>query len=193
MNYTKKAAMFGLDARIALAIFGALSVVSGAALYSAIQEAKVTQTITDMQELIKAVEAYYLDVGSPLNLISKPGSVARAANLAEDPGLKGWKGPYHPATAHGGIGLKHPNTNDYHIIYAREDLDWDSPDTVDYCTDANICYLWARIYDHADLYSNSIKQAIDAKIDNSDGAEKGKFRWNSNAINLRGFIIPNPN
>ena len=34
----KKAAMFGLDARIALAIFGALSVISGAALYSAIQQ-----------------------------------------------------------------------------------------------------------------------------------------------------------
>tara|TARA_Y100001960_G_scaffold319101_1_gene389950 strand:- start:3597 stop:3728 length:132 start_codon:yes stop_codon:yes gene_type:complete len=37
---TKKAAMFGLDARIALAIFGALSVISGAVLYSAIQDAK---------------------------------------------------------------------------------------------------------------------------------------------------------
>ena len=30
---TKKAAMFGLDARIALAIFGALSVISGAACH----------------------------------------------------------------------------------------------------------------------------------------------------------------
>lgn len=37
--FTKKAAMFGLDARIALVIFGALSVISGAALYSAIGNA----------------------------------------------------------------------------------------------------------------------------------------------------------
>ena len=36
----KKGAMFGLDARISLAIFGALSVISGAALYSAIQDSK---------------------------------------------------------------------------------------------------------------------------------------------------------
>ena len=39
-----KGAMFGLDARIALAIFGALSVISGAALYSTIQEADVFKT-----------------------------------------------------------------------------------------------------------------------------------------------------
>tara|TARA_Y100001960_G_scaffold323342_1_gene401616 strand:- start:381 stop:521 length:141 start_codon:yes stop_codon:yes gene_type:complete len=39
-----KGAMFGLDARIALAIFGALSVISSAALYSAIQEADVFKT-----------------------------------------------------------------------------------------------------------------------------------------------------
>ncbi len=42
----KKAAMFGLDARIALVIFGALSVISGAALYSAIQQAKTTAFAT---------------------------------------------------------------------------------------------------------------------------------------------------
>ncbi len=44
-----KGAMFGLDARIALAIFGALSVISGAALYSAIKQAKVTQVNQTLQ------------------------------------------------------------------------------------------------------------------------------------------------
>ena len=185
--------MFGLDARISLAIFGALSVISGAALFSAIQEAKVTQTITEMQELIKAAEAYYLDIGSPLNLTVKPGAVAKAADLSADPGITGWNGPYHPAQAHGGIGLKHSNKNDYHIVYAREDLDWDSPDTIDICTDANTCYTWARFYDHAGLYSESIKQALDAKIDNSDGDSKGNFRWSTMTIHLKGFAIPNPN
>jgi len=33
MKYSKKAAMFGLDARVALAIFGALSVITGAFRY----------------------------------------------------------------------------------------------------------------------------------------------------------------
>tara|TARA_Y100000590_G_scaffold312511_1_gene353198 strand:- start:819 stop:1040 length:222 start_codon:yes stop_codon:yes gene_type:complete len=61
-----KGAMFGLDARIALAIFGALSVISGAALYSAIQEARVTQLITSLNEIGKAYEAYILDTGAEI-------------------------------------------------------------------------------------------------------------------------------
>ena len=66
MTY-KKGAMFGLDARIALAIFGALSVISGAALYSAIQSAKAEQYRQYFVELVKASEAYYLDTGSQLS------------------------------------------------------------------------------------------------------------------------------
>ena len=61
-----KAAMFGLDARIALAIFGALSVISGAALYSAIKNAKVVALVTEMNEVEKAVTAYLLDTGEYL-------------------------------------------------------------------------------------------------------------------------------
>tara|TARA_Y100001960_G_scaffold333703_1_gene440401 strand:+ start:58 stop:294 length:237 start_codon:yes stop_codon:yes gene_type:complete len=60
----KKAAMFGLDARIALAIFGTLSVISGAALYSAIQDAKAMALLTEMREVTKAWEQFYLDTGA---------------------------------------------------------------------------------------------------------------------------------
>jgi hypothetical protein len=42
----KKGAMFGLDARIALAIFGALSVISGASLYSEIKLKIVIKNVT---------------------------------------------------------------------------------------------------------------------------------------------------
>ena len=56
----KKGAMFGLDARIALAIFGALSVILGAALYSAIQEAKNQQIISMFSEISKALRLIIL-------------------------------------------------------------------------------------------------------------------------------------
>ncbi len=48
--------MFGLDARIALAIFRALSVISGAALYSAIQQSKVIAMVNQFEEIAKAYE-----------------------------------------------------------------------------------------------------------------------------------------
>lgn len=65
-----KGAMFGLDARIALAILGALSVISGAALYSAIQEAKITKLLATFNEFEKGLASYLLDVGEdvPLHL-----------------------------------------------------------------------------------------------------------------------------
>tara|TARA_Y100001960_G_C14753361_1_gene869801 strand:+ start:589 stop:1158 length:570 start_codon:yes stop_codon:yes gene_type:complete len=184
----KKAAMFGLDARIALAIFGALSVISGAALYSAIQESRVTKNIVELKELLKAWEQYYLDTGSMIPMSTN--TVAQSANLAEDKlSLTSWQGPYVSYTAHG-LGLRATNGNDYHIMRARTDLYWDSPSsTDDTCITTEACYIWARIYDHADAFDDGILTAIDKRIDNSDGAEKGEFRWSSTALNLRGPVI----
>jgi type II secretory pathway pseudopilin PulG len=87
----KRGAMFGLDARIALAIFGALSVISGAALYSAIKQSKVTAFLTDITELAKAFEAYYLDVGAELALTDPINYEAAELVTSSKPG---WKGPY---------------------------------------------------------------------------------------------------
>ena len=92
----KKGAMFGLDARIALAIFGALSVISGAALYSAIQEAKVTALFTEMSEIEKALESHYLDTGSvPKKSGSNPTADLDLSQLVvNNDGAINWKGPY---------------------------------------------------------------------------------------------------
>ena len=87
----KKGAMFGLDARIALAIFGALSVISGAALYSAIQEAKLVSLLTKMSEIVKGVESYMIDTGTDLPLT---GNIFDQNALLEDSGVEGWNGPY---------------------------------------------------------------------------------------------------
>lgn len=95
----KKAAMFGLDARIALAIFGALSVISGAALYSAIQDAKVTSYITDMDNAGKATAQYLLDTGVYPPIL---GVTATGAGYLDtlylikngSPAINNWNGPY---------------------------------------------------------------------------------------------------
>ena len=89
----KKGAMFGLDARIALAIFGALSVISGAALYSAIQESKVVALYTEFQEIGKAYEQYYLDVGDDIAEHTADIYI-KFVDLVNDPSVIGWNGPY---------------------------------------------------------------------------------------------------
>ena len=87
--------MFGLDARIALAIFGALSVISGAALYSAIQDAKVTSFYTSMLEVEKAIIALKLDTGGMTQVGSGASADVNMADLIRnDTNRPGWKGPY---------------------------------------------------------------------------------------------------
>ncbi|HAG52880.1 MAG TPA: hypothetical protein DCL21_03740 [Alphaproteobacteria bacterium] len=93
-----KGAMFGLDARIALAIFGALSVISGAALYSAIQHAKVTAIATEITEVAKAVEQFMLDTGQDIPHITEADKSKTSDLLYTDhlisSTVQGWKGPY---------------------------------------------------------------------------------------------------
>lgn len=60
---SKKAAMFGLDARIALAIFAVLTVVAGTLFHSALIRAEAVANIVEMNELGKAFEQYVLDTG----------------------------------------------------------------------------------------------------------------------------------
>tara|TARA_Y100001960_G_C14441981_1_gene712963 strand:- start:326 stop:682 length:357 start_codon:yes stop_codon:yes gene_type:complete len=95
----KSGTMFGLDARIALAIFGALSVISGAALYSAIQEAKTEQHHQYFVEHTKAVEQYFLDTGSYLPMMGAHHYVTMLSELiSNDEGYNTWKGPYIDGT-----------------------------------------------------------------------------------------------
>ena len=88
-----KGAMFGLDARIALAIFGALSVISGAALYSAIKQAKVVAIVTELTEIQKAYESYMLDVGEQVEKSSSVNYIIKYSDLITST-KTGWKGPY---------------------------------------------------------------------------------------------------
>jgi type II secretory pathway pseudopilin PulG len=119
--FNKKAAMFGLDARIALAIFGALSVISGAALYSAIKQAKVIAFVAQLEEISKAIDSYRLDTASDVathtgysgsNYLSGPSSTI--GHLIENTDNKwGWKGPYLPFTR---VSNQEIRNNDYKIF-----------------------------------------------------------------------------
>jgi len=93
MKLKQRAVMFGLDARVALAIFGALSLITGEALYKTIKEAKIVSMIATIKEVEKAYESYYLDTGSYTS--SGGTDVVDIEDLIIEPaGVQGWKGPY---------------------------------------------------------------------------------------------------
>ncbi len=91
--FMKKGAMFGLDARIALAIFGALSVISGAALYSAIESSKAEKYRQYFVENVKASEQYMLDNGQFIPQ-KNDNTIYIGDLLTNRENLTTWKGPY---------------------------------------------------------------------------------------------------
>ncbi|HAG52454.1 MAG TPA: hypothetical protein DCL21_01570 [Alphaproteobacteria bacterium] len=149
----KKGAMFGLDARISLAIFAALSVISGAALYSAIKQVKVTAVYTEFQELIKAYEAYYLDTGAQLPVSA---SIFRLLDLVEDSSIAGWNGPYLSHDKHFSS-LKS-------IVYPGAILNGGLRDVNgSTCSAGEVCYFWPSLT--ITTYSDDKPQIVDALKD----------------------------
>ena len=198
-KYFKKGAMFGLDARIALAIFGALSVISGAALYSAIQDSKVTAIITEAKEVVKAWEQYMLDTGHDLPLDSSDASNRQrvSAELISSADTN-WKGPYlqaelssdtdRLASKYGGkISLTAVSKTAWGLGHAN--TTW----AQDVCNDSTKpCYMAVQLSDGGNGEINfNTASAIDSKIDNGDGASSGTFRWYTiSGTNVLVFIGP---
>ncbi len=181
----KKGAMFGLDARIALAIFGALSVISGAALYSAIQEAKLEQYWQYFVEHDKATEQYYLDNGKPIpqytkNVLYTPDLVVNRENLST------WKGPYIDYTMASISTIidqtsKGIDNAGVFQLWAAPSSTWASIASHNDCIlNSSDCSMFLAFYGGStagkakllDLFNK-----LDAKIDNSDGKASGKIRF----------------
>lgn len=200
----KKAAMFGLDARIALAIFGALSVISGAALYSAIQSAKTEQYRQNFEELIKASEQYYLDNFSPLPEASS--GILWASDLVNNrQNINTWKGPYFDGASYGGQCIKNTFTNNLHssiyeCLYLQKKSDWLFYSSPQYCVindnDCALSIVLAAGGANTDGETVILKMfnLLDKNIDNGDGNRKGKIRYinSSNAGQDRMVYIAYP-
>tara|TARA_Y100001960_G_scaffold305170_1_gene359059 strand:- start:5216 stop:5929 length:714 start_codon:yes stop_codon:yes gene_type:complete len=198
---TTRAAMFGLDARIALAIFGALSVISGAALYSAIQQSKVISIITDMNEIGKAWEAYYLDTGTSLAQTDSSDNSdidfyrLKIRDLITDPSVNNWQGPYINREYTTDYSLKYPS-GFLTAITLTDDKVWGGTTSwspAGYCQSGDSCHLYIFLED-----SNNLASKIDDYVDGGDGLQTGNFRaWTPNASSHRYFLkyapIANPN
>lgn len=184
ISYKKSAAMFGLDARIALAIFGALSVISGAALFSAIQAAQTERYWQEFQEIIKASEAYYLDNGEMLEQYGSGNLHLHMQDLIENrENLRSWRGPYIAGDKYSTYFIRNSLTrsfgnNDYLYIYLFESSEWTS--IYDVCIiDSIDCSEWISFRISS---TEGIKKAknlftqLDKKIDNNDGVKSGNVR-----------------
>jgi Tfp pilus assembly protein PilE len=191
MNFTntKKAAMFGLDARIALAIFGALSVISGAALYSAIKEAKITAIITQLNEVSKAVESYYIDTGEYLEVESSSTFRFKLSQLfINDNNVSNWNGPYLSIeqSTNNTNALKYSLGYDGEVVFAESGT-WDSTSTAGdntICDTGDKCSVWIGLLN----IDTKLADEIDKKIDGVSDSYNGKIRRFDNGANHKVFF-----
>ena len=175
-----------------------MSVISGAALYSAIQESKATALLTDIYEVGKAWEQYLLDTGVDLPAYDSSHATGKhfrnMSGLIEDNGVVGWKGPYlsyEKLTAYPKY-LQYPGADGLTLISARsttwgDSVGWQSG----FCTSKNDkCYIWVYI----SQVEESIFKAIDERIDGSDGKDAGDVRFQepSDIINIKLYAYPSP-
>lgn len=194
-----KAAMFGLDARIALAIFGALSVISGAALYSAIQKSKTVAQVTIINELTKAIEQYIIDTGSYLPEADPASNRIESGNLYENfENIAGWNGPYYGKKNSSKNKLRMVLTNSSYIdlsfgydSFRQSNEDWGSAGTsVENCTNSN-CFIYLSTYkvnEYAKIIHNTFTR-LDEYVDGGDGKGLGKIRGNGNGTTAFSLYI----
>lgn len=187
-----KGAMFGLDARIALAIFGALSIISGAALYSAIQESRLVAIHQSLIEVAKAYESHYIDTGEHTS------GCHLFMNDMPDPANNhsGWKGPYLSGSCNGSVmqyydekiyALLATNPNEVlsSNVFTGHSINSTAPGemwVIGACASDDDCaaYYYGTI---AKTKAKSITEVenqlniIDKHIDDGDGKFAGKFRF----------------
>jgi len=172
---TKRGAMFGLDARIALAIFGALSVISGAALYSAIKEVKVVSAVTFLDELGKAFVAYYLDMGSLPSYDVDSASVVHS-KLLNTSSATGWKGPYTSLVISATHSVYPDVYGGYMVVRLGDRTSANSTQRVA-CTVKDPkdkdCSIWAEWY----TIPQETAEAIDLKVDGTADLSNGRVRY----------------
>lgn len=181
MYKLKKAAMFGLDARISLAIFGALSIVAGVALYKIIEKVRITTIISQVEELKKAYIQYYIDTRQ--HLPEKSASVPHHLDikyLIKDPGYNNWKGPYIQGdiiNKHVGETIRYSKLNlDFDIVEGTDEVEWGGinywSDSGGYCQKGQKCFAWIIAYN----FSYDEAEKINKIIDNDNSLTKGSFR-----------------
>jgi type II secretory pathway pseudopilin PulG len=179
--FIKKGAMFGLDARIALAIFGALSVISGAALYSAIQESKYTKVLVELNEVEKAIEQYILDTGNDLPIYGGSGFTMDIEELIVDSGVQGWNGPYLSGQMLSGDATKlviNGSDTTYFKIKNATSSTWDAPEPASGTGDGTCgspCFYWIEIQSGGAFSLNDIK-SLEERIDGSANLSEGNAR-----------------
>lgn len=168
----QRGAMFGLDARIALAIFSILSIVAGAAVVINLDETNARALASELVDTTKAIEMMHQDLKTDVfQALVRPSeknafqALFDNAVVLEEGGLRGrWNGPYIRFTS-----TLHPKYGE--MLLQKRKENHTQP-----CDEDDICYLWL-VYGEV---KPSIIRALNDELDGKNEQNKptsGRVQW----------------
>lgn len=170
---SQRGAMFGLDARIALAIIGALSLVTGTTMFMTIPQVQSKSLVKDIEAYKTAVEGMQYDLRQSIHSAVTTGGVlnTKAFQALNDPTLlvaaaqPRWLGPYLKARQ--GDASTHENYGQMHLIRAEKEDPTDET-----CAP---CFYWLQIDDAPVNTFNEVNQLIDGTEATPQVSGKARF------------------
>lgn len=151
---SQSGAMFGLDARIALGIFGVLSVVAGVTAINVMGSAGVTALVTEMKNLQKAYQEFHLATGD---------HTLRFMDLIDNQSeISGWNGPYIDL-----LSDKSRTYGSYSFVEGRQDVNGVPPVE---CSGGGICSVWLKLTKVKDSVAAQADEALDGEKNANAGA-----------------------
>lgn len=154
----QKGAMFGLDARIALAIFGILSVVAGVTAVNVLSQAGTTALITEFNNIKKAYQEFHLATGD---------HTTRFMDLIDSQSdIIGWNGPYLDL-----LSDKSRTYGVYSFVEGRQDVAGVPPVE---CS-GGICGIWLKLTKVKDSTAADADKSLDAEASPNAGVFRIEF------------------
>lgn len=153
---SQSGAMFGLDARIALAIFGILSVVAGVTAFNVMGQASTTALVTELNNLKKAYTEFHLATGEH--------TLKFTDLLNNESDYQGWQGPY----IDGMTNDKSRTYGTYSMVEGRQDV----PGVPPVECNGGLCGVWLKLTKVKD----SVAKEVDKAADSENSANSGTFR-----------------
>lgn len=135
----QRGALFGMDARIAMAIFAGIAVIVGYFAFGKVKMAKNSALMRELTDISSAIQDFQTDMGTFYKFaIENPGVAGNDFDALFDiTKLKAgfqqhWNGPYYyPPTR------QHPLYGQWTAAYGQN-----NDGTFDACTSSSDCYVW---------------------------------------------------
>lgn len=171
-------AMFGLDARISLAIFGVLSIVAGGYAVLGMSSIQANSLSKELTETAVAIESIHNDIEYDLHMaLENPSDENAFKALFDDSVLQSgkfrahWLGPYIRATS-----SVHPKYGDMRIIKRLKDHKYE-------CGSGEDCYLYLVYAEVSPDTVDDLNGILDGAETEHDPATTGRVQWDEDDEN----------